>query len=166
MELMPILDPSGLPVFRAGGTKAWRQHKHRGYVVSLEWAGNFRRANGVMVIWPEYNVLLTKTSPGMWVIGRRAITEFVGFDANGKCTGSASEHCYRECLAALDVLGKDRNDKQAFLALVDTVIKFAPELVLMPATPKELRKQMRGESLWDITAVDTKTGKTIAQGEI
>jgi hypothetical protein len=102
----------------------------------------------------------------MWAIGRNAISEFVGFGANGKCTGGASEHCYRECLAAMPVLGKDPNDKAAFLALVDTVIKFAPELVLMPSTPRWLQRRDAAAPLIEVIATNKDTGKVLSHTEV
>lgn len=167
MQISPLLSPAGRPIFTAGGSnKTWKTAEHRGYVVSLEWVGSGKKAAACLVIWAASNVFVPGGGEnGMWVIGRRAITEFVGFTADGKCTGSASEHCYRECLEALPILGKDRNDKQAFLALVDTVIRFAPELVLMPATPRSIRKA-GGPAMWEVTAKDKNSGKVLSEREV
>lgn len=166
MQISPILSPEGAPVWSVGGSQSWKTYTHRGYVVSLEWVGKGKKAVAAMCIWPESNVFVPGSADGgVWVIGRRAITEFVGFTADNKCTGSASEHCYRECLAALPILGKDRNDKQAFLALVDTVIRFAPDLVLMPATPRFIRRQT-GDAMWEVTASNKSTGKVISEAEV
>lgn len=166
MNISPILTPDGLPMWSVGGAQSWKTATHRGYVVSLEWVGTGKKAVASMCIWPESNVFVPGSADGgVWVIGRRAITEFVGFTADGKCTGSASEHCYRECLEALPILGKDRNDKQAFLALVDTVIRFAPELVLMPVTPRAIR-QAGAPAMWEVTAKDKNTGKVLSEREV
>lgn len=166
MHLSPILTPDGRPMFSAGGDNAWKTFEHRGYVVSLEWVGDHRRSAPCMCIWPASNVFVSGEGAGIWTISRRAISEFVGFNRDGKCTGSASEHCYRECLEALEILGKDRNDKNAFTALVDCVIKFAPELVLMPPTPKRIKRAMAGEAMWEITATNKETGKVIREAAV
>jgi hypothetical protein len=168
MEMSPILDPLGRPVWVAGGSKAYKQYEHKGYVVSLEWTGNHRRQNACMVIWPGKigKVLNGSSSVGHWVIGRRAIVEFVGFDSYNKCTGSASEHCFRECFEAMQVMGKDKSDRQAFLNLVDTIIKYAPELVTMPAVPKEVKKQLAGPPVWDVTTTVKGTGKVIKEATV
>jgi hypothetical protein len=166
MHLSPVITPDGRPVFSAGGEQAWKTFEHRGFVVSLEWVGDHRRAAPCMCIWPATNVFIAGDGNGIWVISRRAITEFVGFDANGRCTGSASEHCYRECLEALTVLGKDRNDKAAFMALVDCVIKFAPDLVHMPVAPKRVKREMAGQAMWEITASNKETGKVISEAAV
>lgn len=167
MKRSPILDPSGQPVYTAGGQEAWKTAEHRGYIVSLEWVvGRRRKAAPVMVIWPAGNILTVgSTAPGMWAIGRRAITEFVGFNRDDKCTGGPSAHCVRECVEALPILGKDRNDKQAALALIDTVVKFAPDLVRMPVTPDWLQRKHKPRPMWEITATNKASGKTISESE-
>lgn len=165
MKMSPILTPDGQQVFSAGGDSAYKTFEYRGFVVSLEWVGNHRRSQKCMVIWPATNVLSTNVSSnGMWVIGSRAICEFVGFNGNGKATGGASEHCRRECKEALPILGKDRNDIYAHTALVDVVVKFAPELVMMPAVPPSVRAQHRGKAMWDVVASNKSTGKIVKEG--
>jgi len=164
MNVSPVLSPSGEPIFQAGGDTSWKTCEHRGWVVSFEWARRGRKVKAVIVIWPAVNIFsLSAIKAGMWTISREVMSEFVGFDRDGKCTGSASEHLYREALAALPMLGKDSNDKQAFISLVDTVIRFAPDLALMPAAPPAVRKELKGEALWDITATNKNTGKTISE---
>lgn len=166
MQLSPILSPDGRPLFSAGGDQAWKIFEHRGFVVSLEWVGNHRKAFPCIVIWPQSNIFVAGEGCGKWVIGRRAIGEFVGFDSNDKCTGSASEHCYRECLAALPILGKDPNDKQAFLALVDCVVRFAPELIHMPPAPKRIKRDLSGEAMFEVTATNKNTGKVLSEAVV
>lgn len=167
MEMSPVLSPSGEPIFTAGGNHAWKVATHRGWVVSLEWAKTRRKHVALMVIWPEGNILSPgAVANGMWAISRNCITEFVGFTKEDKCTGTASVHCIREATEALPILGKDRNDKQALLSLVDAVIKFAPDLVLMPVAPPCIRKELNGPALWEVTAKDKNTGKVIAEAEV
>lgn len=169
MHLSPVLDPAGNPVFSAGGRHAWKTHEHRGYTVSLEWviSGTRRRAAPCMVIWSSENVFVPGTSErGMWAIGRRALQDFVGFDRDGKCTGSASVHCMREAHEAMPILGKDPNDKAAFVALIDCIVKFAPDLALMPVTPAWLQKQEAAPAMWEVSATDKNTGKTLSESEV
>lgn len=167
MNISPVLNPQGLPVFTFGGNRAWKTHEYRGYVVSLEWTGKGKKTQPCLCIWPASNILTISTaeSLGAWMILRRAITEFVGFTPDGKCTGSASEHCYRECLAALPILGKDPNDKAAFLALVDAVIRFAPDLVHMPVAPRELRRD-NGPALIDVSTINKTSGRVLHEAEL
>lgn len=166
MKLSPILTPDGRPIFSMGGQQAYKTYSHRGFVASLEWVGNGSKTAACLVIWPETNVFVAGEGAGAWCISRRAITEFVGFTSEGKCTGGPSEHCLREAKEALPVLGKDINDKQALLALVDTVVRFAPELILMPATPKIVKEQLATEPMWEVKASIKETGKVIHEGMV
>lgn len=167
MEMSPLVAPTGEPVFTAGGRHAWKVAEYRGYVASLEWARRRRKMLAMLVIWPASNVFTRPDAPtpGMWAISRNVITEFVGFDKDGKCTGSASQHCFREALEAMSLLGKDRNDKQAFLALVDVVVKFAPELVGMPVAPAWVKEETKGLAMWEVAAKNKATDKIITEGE-
>lgn len=162
VNLSPILSPSGEPMFSVGGKTSFKTATHRGYVVSLEWIKLGKHVRAAMCIWPESNVF-TQGDGGAWAITRNCISEFVGFSPDNTCTGGASAHCIREATEALTVMGKDRNDKQALLALVDTVIKFAPELVMMPATPKQVKKQLAGEAMWDVQATNKGSGKVLSE---
>lgn len=166
MKLSPICTPDGRPMWSAGGRHAWKVNEHKGYICSLEWVGEGKKAQPAMVIWPASNVFVAGEGAGMWVIGRRAITEFVGFTRDGKCTGSASEHCHREARESLPILGKDRNDKNALHALIDVVVKFAPELVLMPVTPRAVRKELDSPAMWEVTATNKDTGKVLSEAEV
>ena len=163
MHISPLISPSGEPMFTVGHERSWKQASYRGFNVSLEWVGNGRKSDACMCIWPESNVFVPGSTPGIWLIGRRAITEFVGFTGDDKATGSASTHCLRECREALPMLGKDVNDKNALNALIDVVIRFAPDLVLMPAVPVSIRTDAAGQKLWDLTASDKNTGKVLSE---
>lgn len=162
MHLSPIQSPSGEPVFVVGHRHSWQQHTMKGYNVSLEWVGEGRKTQPCMCIWSASNVFLQSTATdGVWVIGRRAITEFVGFNDHDKCTGLASAHCLREAREALPILGKDSNDLNAWHALCDVVIRFAPDLVAMPVTPQAVRADLAGQATWEITTSNKATGQTI-----
>lgn len=166
MKLSPITTPDGQPVFSAGGKHAYKVSEHKGFVCSLEWVGDGRRAYPAMVIWAQRNVFVPGVDNGMWVISRRAITEFIGFDQNLKCTGSISDHCLREAREALPTLGKDPNDKAALHALCDVVLRFAPDLVHMPVTPKAVRAELDNPPMWEVQAINKATGKTLDHSEI
>lgn len=124
-----------------GGNQAFKTQSHKGYVVSLEWVGEGQKAYAAMLIWPERTGLDDGEGNGAWCISRRVITDFVGFNADGTFTGSPSENLMREAFDALTVLGKDKNDKQALMALVDAVVTYAPDLALMPAKPQPANEQ-------------------------
>ena len=165
MKLSPILNPQGMPMWSAGG-HSWKTRVHRGFVCSLEWIGEGKKSQPAMVIWPASNVFASREGAGLWVIGRRAITEFVGFNSSDKCTGGPSEHCIREARQALPILDKDINDKEALSALVDVVVTFAPELVLMPATPRIIKDSFEIQKMWDVSVTNKETGKTLSEVEL
>lgn len=166
MKLSPIITPDGRPMWSAGGGHTWKTEEHKGFVCSLEWVGQGSKHQPAMVIWAASNVLVAGESQGLWVIGRRAITEFVGFTKDGKATGAPSEHCFREAREALPILGKDRNDQQALYALADVVVKYAEDLVHMPVAPRAVRKELDNAPMWTVAATDKSTGKVIHEGEV
>ncbi len=132
------ITPDGRPIFSMGGNQAWKVRSHRGYVVSLEWVNKGKQTNPCMVIWPE-RTGSNAVEAGAWCIGRAAITEFVdGIAPTVKCIHEARD--------ALPGLGKDQADEQAVSALVEAVVKFAPELVLMPAKPQPANEQVFSEA--------------------
>lgn len=63
-------------------------------------------------------------------------------------------------------MGKDINDKQALMALVDTVVTFAPDLVLMPATPRIVKEQLDNAPMWEVQASNKSTGKVMHEGMV
>lgn len=167
MQLSPIQTPDGRPIFSMGGPNAWKTAEHRGYCVSLEWVGGDRRnPSRVMCIWPATNVFVPGEGNGAWCIGQRAITDFVQFDKNGKCTGSVSHYAVWEALKAMPIMGKDPNDRQALYALLDVLVKFAPELVLMPPAPRHVKRALEAPALWDVTRMDKASGKVLDEREI
>jgi hypothetical protein len=123
----------------AAGTQAYKTHSHRGYIVSLEWVGTGARTAPCMVIWPERTSLADAVEASAWCIGRAAITEFVDGTA-------PTVKCIHEARDALRTLGKDQSDEQALSALVEAVVKFSPEWMLMPATPQPANQQAFSEA--------------------
>lgn len=178
MHLSPILDPiTGRRPWSYGGEDTWKQFTHRGFIVSIEWAihETMRRTPPVMAIWPAGENLaaasyiggfMRVSQAGVWVITRNVLTDFVGFNAEGKCTGGASLHCMREAREALSVLGKDPNDRQNFTALVDCVVKHAEHLHHCPPTPSALQRKYAGAPMWEVTAKDKATGKVLTESEV
>lgn len=166
MRLSPVLSPSGEPMFSAGGGEAYKVATKHGYVVSLEWINIGKHIRAAMCIWPASNVFVTGEGQGIWTITRNCISEFVGFNKDDKCTGGASEHCFREAKLAMPLLGKDPNDKGALHELVDVVVAFAPELVLMPATPKHVRKKLEAPAMWEVKATIKESGKVLHEAEV
>jgi hypothetical protein len=166
LSISPILSPSGEPMFSVGGRNSFKTAVKHGYVVSLEWIRLGKHIRAAMCIWPASNVFVTGEGQGIWTITRNCIADFVGFNSQDKCTGGPSEHCFREARGALQILGKDPNDRGALFELVDVVTTFAPDLVMMPATPKMVREQLDTPAMWDVTASNKATGKVLQEATL
>lgn len=146
-----VVGASGRALFGVGGENAWRTHEHKGYRVSLEW--DETDGEPLMLIWPATNFL--EREVGVFGIGRSSAGKYA--DPSGKPTGD----CLVECAAALPTLGKAMLNIEVH-ALVDVVMRFIPDLILMPPAPRAMRRAARGEALIDITQVDNH-GKTISE---
>jgi hypothetical protein len=168
MERSPILNPQGTPVFL-----------FRGLVISLEWVKGGRRKNPprAMCIWRERSPLIVNANEnaerGTYVINQRAITNYIEFNGNDKCTGGFNKHMLPECVEALPILGFDRNDRQALLALIDCIIKFGPELMVMPPAGARIRNALADVPLMDVSAIHVPVGyqrvadgRVISEGEV
>jgi len=166
LSISPILSPSGEALFSVGGKNAYKTFLKNGYVVSLEWIRLGRHVRAAMCIWPQSNVFVAGEGQGIWTITRNCITDFVGFNKDDKCTGGPSEHCIREAREALPILGKDPNDRHELVNLIDVVVTYAPDLVLMPATPKQVRQQLETPPMWEVTATNKDTGKVLSEAEL
>lgn len=178
MHRSPIPDAQGNLIYRFGGDDAWRQFSHRGFTVSIEWAFGVthRRLPPVMAIWSSHGLLTSPTArDGTWVISRNDIANFFrdrdgGTDAAGfeirKLTGGPTLYCHQQAREALPMLGKDPNDRQAFTALVDCVMKFGEWLALIPPAPAARVRKEATPPMWELTAINKATGKTLAEAEV
>lgn len=180
MERSPILNPQGTPVFLFGRQDTtWKQFQHRGLVVSLEWVKGGRRKNPprAMCIWREQSSLVVNPNEnatrGTYVINQRAITQYIEFNRNDKCTGGFAKDMLPECIEALPIIGFDRNDRQALMALVDCIVKFGPELMLMPPAGRVIRQALTDNPMMDVQAIQVphgyerlSDGRVVSEGSI
>lgn len=145
MRLSPIYDAAGRQLFQFGGPQSWRTHQHGEWCVSLEWA---RRSDGgigrYLVVWPASQILATPGSHavGAWVIGSTVAPYFCDFTADDKATGKPSAYMLEQVRETLPMLGRDANDKRAQVSLADAVMRYLPDLALMPAAPPVVREQL------------------------
>ncbi len=138
-----LLGTTGRALFGVGGEHAWRTHEYKGYQVSLEWDEHDGEA--MLLIWPATNFL--EREVGVFGIGRSSAVKYA--QPNGKPT----EECFVECAAALPTLGKAML-RMEVNALVDVVMRFIPDLILMPPAPRHVRMEGRGAALMDIVRED------------
>jgi hypothetical protein len=147
-----LVGPSGRALFGVGGDNAARTHEFRGYCVSLEW--DERDGEPILLMWPA----TTGREVGVFGICLSSAGKYANPD------GTPTRECFDECAMALPTLGKALLPVELRL-LVDVVMRFIPDLLLMPPAPKALRRAARGEALIDITQQDNR-GKTISEVSI
>lgn len=93
-----------------------------------------------MVIWPEGTSLTDAVEAGAWCISRTAAAEFVDASA-------PTRKCLKEARDVLRALCKEEGDEHALSALVEAVVKFAPELLLMPLTSQTATEEAFPEAI-------------------
>jgi hypothetical protein len=133
----PILGASGRPFYCMGGNSAWRTHDAGDYAVSLEWVEN----EPAMVIWSKrggesaFCICLSS-------VGKYATPE-----------GLPNEEGVLELAKALPEFGRAITRLELH-HLVDVVLCYVPELILMPPVPPEIREAAKPDPLMEITEVD------------
>lgn len=168
MHVSAVEGPTGEAVFTMGGPRSWKTAAMKGWCISLEWAKSGRKFPRVLVIWPEGTPLAAKgtVKPGAWCISHTSMVLFLEFDKDGLATGKPSDLCFIEAGEALEMLGKDRNDKQALFSLVDVVIRYGLELAEMPVAPMHIKRLLSDGPMWDMTEVDKSSGKTVREASV
>lgn len=149
-----VVGASGRALFGVGGENAWRTHEYKGYCVSLEWDESDGEA--MLLIWPATTFL--EREVGVFGIGRTSAVKYANPD------GSPTEECAYECAMALPTLGKNVL-RMEVITLMDVVMRFLPDLILMPPAPKHLRLAARGHALMDIEVQDHR-GKKISEATL
>lgn len=136
------VDGAGLPTFGFDSRTIHEQYRARGYLVTLCWmldpAG--RRPDAAMVLCPERQF----GDAGAWAITRRGVMEFC--DEHNRPT----RKLFDEAAKALPVLGYDTIAAEVH-RLVDVVLAYVDDLVLMPAPPLGVRLMLQGDPVWDVT---------------
>lgn len=146
-----ILGASGRPMYQVGGEHAIDVHTYKGYHVSLEWLNEGRQSEPIMVIWSASG-------------GREAGAFGICLSSAGKYAepdGRPTDEAFYEAAEALPVLGR------ALLVieiktLVDVIMRFIPDLIMMPPAPLAARRKDAGRPLLEITRAD-ENGRTIAE---
>jgi hypothetical protein len=150
----PILGASGRPMFQVGGEHAARTHTHGDYIVSLEWLNDGRESEPVMLIWSAH----AGRDSGVFGICLSSIGKYAD------PSGSPTDECFFEAFEALGTLGRARLGIEV-KKLVDTIMRFTPDLIMMPPAPMEVRRRDAGQALVEVTRKD-ENGRTIAEDVI
>jgi hypothetical protein len=139
-------------MFGVGGANSHAIHEFKGYVISMEW--DEQDGEPVMLIWSA----LGGRDAGVFGICLSSAGKYA--DPSGKPT---NEGLY-ECGMALPLLGRALLPVELH-TLVDAVMKYIPDLLMMPPAPRALRLAAKGEALIDITQKD-QYDKTISEVSI
>lgn len=123
-----ILDANGREAYYVGGTNSHAQHTHKGYCVSMEWFVGARSQEPMMVIWP----IAAGRNCGAWGICLSSAGKLAQPD------GRPTPECFTE---AAEVI-RDTFDRIPLAievnTLVDVVMRFIGDLILMPPTPRDV----------------------------
>jgi hypothetical protein len=149
-----LVGASGRALFGVGGENAYRTHEYKGYRVSLEWDEN--DGEPMLLIWPAATFL--EREGGVFGIGLSSAGRYA--DPSGK----PAPDCATLCAAALPTLNKAMLPIEVH-CLMDVVLRFIPDLILMPPCPRKFRLGARGEALMDITQTDAH-GKVLSEVSI
>jgi hypothetical protein len=150
-----VVSAANRPMFGVGGESSYATHEYKGYVVSLEWdLSEGSTPEPVMLIWPA----LAWKESGVFGICLSSAGKYA--DPNGSPT---KEGLY-ECGMALSLLGRAVLPIELNV-LVDVVMRFIPDLILMPPAPKALRRAAKGQAYMDITQSD-QYGRVISEVSI
>jgi hypothetical protein len=137
-----LVSPAGRPMFGLGGESAFRTHEYKGYTVSLEW--DETDGEPIMLIWSSFT-------------GRELGAFGICLSSAGKYaepTGKPTRECFLECWKSLPTLGRNQIDMECH-TLVDVVIRYIPDLLMMPPAPRALKAAAKGETkLMDVTVKD------------
>ncbi len=146
----PLLDAQGRQIFHVGGEKAWRIHDAGDYFVSMEWVDGAPAMIIVSKRRPDFAFAICLSS-----IGKYATPE-----------GRPNPEGVGELALALPDFGRAL-ERTELHHLVDIVMRYTSELILMPPVPIEvLRADRPAQKLWEVTEKDAHTGQTISEATI
>lgn len=136
------IDGTGLPKFQMAAETVHAQYTCRGYVVTLGWVldPDNGRADAAVTIFPERRF----EDAGAWVVTRKGVMKMC--DEHNRPT----LHCLEEAAKALPILGYDIT-KTEISRLVDVLMAYVDDLVLMPVPPLAIQLVLQGDPIWDVT---------------
>jgi hypothetical protein len=147
-----LVGASGRAMFGVGGENAYRTHSYKGYAVSLEWDES--DGEPILLMWPE----ISGRETGVFGICLSSAGKYA--DPSGRPTEDGIVHC----AAALPTLGRAMLDIEV-KTLVDVVMRFIPDLLMMPPAPRAIRLQARGGPVLDIEQRDGR-GRKITEASV
>lgn len=152
MDLNPrIIDTAGREMFTVGGDQAAYTTTYKGYCVSLEWFVGQRTTEPMLCVWPVIN----QRESGVWGICLSSAGKFA--TPEGTPTPEAFTEAREVLVTMFDraALGVEVNN------LVDVLMRYIPDLILMPPTPRQVVLDSRGRPIWEVERQEN--GRTVAE---
>lgn len=143
-----IKDGSDRDIYTFGGNAAWKTTTFRGYLVVLEWFV------GAKSVEPMLCIQDAKRGEDSGMFG--VCLSSIGVYADQ--SGGPSPGALAACKRALPVLGKAPIDMEA-KALLDVVLQFTPDLIMMPPAPVAVRQEEVGRPLIEVELKNEADGK-------
>lgn len=152
---MPLVDAYNREIWCFGGQDSYATHEFKGYLVTLEWFIGARSTEPMMCIQSARGGI----DAGMLGICLSSIGAYAD-PSGGQAKGAMTR-----CMEALATLGKAPLAMEA-RTLLDVILQFAPKLILMPPTPRDVIQAAQPPSTIEIEVINKDTGKTVAQTEV
>lgn len=144
-----IVDDAGRDIYQFGGNQAWKTTAFRGYIVILEWFVGRQSTEPMLVV----QACSQAGDAGAFGICLSSI------GAYADPSGGPAPGALQLCRDALPMLGKNVLDMEA-RALLDVVLRFAPDLINMPPAPLAMRREKPNRPLIEVELRDESSGKT------
>lgn len=144
----PVHDAQGRPLFQIGGDTSYNTHDCGEYQVSMEWD----ETEPMMVIWSATR-------------GRSDFALAICLSSVGKYAtpeGNLNVEGATELAKCLPLFGRDI-DQSNLHRLADVVLRYVPELILMPPRPRSAALEDQRGPLLEVTEVNRDSGKVIRE---
>lgn len=155
MDLNPrIVDVAGREMYTVGGDSSAFTAAYKGYCVSLEWFVGARSTEPMLAIWPAVN----ERESGVWGICLSSAGKFATPE------GTPTPGAFVEAAEVLREVFDRPALKVEVAGLVDVLMRYIPDLILMPPTPRQIVLDSRGKPIWEVTRQEN--GKTVQEVSI
>lgn len=151
-----LLDAYGRALYSVGGPTAWKTAEYKGYAVSLEWYVDARSTEPMLCIWP----VAGGRDAGALGICLSSAGKYA--DPSGKPTPEAFAEARQTLIECFDRVPIDAEVH----TLVDVLMRFIPDLIMMPPAPVDVRRSESGKPILEVELTDEATGKTVSEASI
>lgn len=146
-----IVDPQGRELWGAGGQQALKTETYKGYTISLEWFVGSRSTEPMLCIWPT----IGGRDSGVWGICLSSAGKFSTPD------NQPTPECFIEATEVISDIFDRIPLKVEVHNLVDVVMKYIDDLVMMPPTPRAVQLDALGRPVVEVTRKEN--GKVVQE---